>query len=356
MSDAPANLTQGQVEQIVHQAIQNASQTAAATAAQTAREETATRVATEAAAHTVMVMHAENEEPRAVLPKHLRSQVKPQTYDNVEKSGKFKTWERSIRQYIRLQGLDPENYPATHDLMARQIVELSCVGDALQYIQRLDPTKHSFNSLLAELSKRFTRPEEARNARRALDRITMKNKTAREYCNQFERLLDDAPPLPDEDQLYLFYKGLPRDLQQWMNFQEPKNLTEATTLICRMSGENNENHSRDEKSGEPMEIDRLSRTLNKATAALNRLNVSDNCPRPDPNSTHSIAKDPAWPRWAKAPFSMIQARKARGLCYICGDRHNWRSCPKKEPSRARSPSPTWTARSPSPSKKGVSPR
>jgi len=152
-----------------------------------------------------------------ILPKHIRSQVKPRPYESREKSGRFKTWERDIRQFCRLQGLEPDLSPE-QDIICRQIIEMSCTGEALLYIQRIDPHRHTFESLLQALSDRFTHPEEARNARKALDNLRMSGMSARDYCNKFERLLDEAPPMSEADILFCFHKGLPEWLQTWMNY------------------------------------------------------------------------------------------------------------------------------------------
>mgnify|MGYP006287418161 CR=1 FL=1 len=71
---------------------------------------------------------------------------------------------------------------------------------------------------------------------------------ARDYCTKFERLLDDAPPMSEQDILYTFHKGLPPWLQQWMSYEEPKTLHNAITLTCKMAGQ------LPQTSVQPMEI------------------------------------------------------------------------------------------------------
>ena len=264
---------------------------------------------------------------------------------------------------------------------------MSCSGEALQFIQRIKPHRHTFESLLAALAQRFTHPEEVRNARRALDNLKMSGMSARDYCNKFERLLDEAPPMSEPDILFCFHKGLPEWLQTWMNYQEPTSLHEATMLVCKMAGQRQEtNSAQPSGSGrEPMEIGRLSKKLDQATAALNRLTTSDptsrfnaNRPytnpsrvpfRPYPYNPDTDPRDPRndarWPSWAKdMDMTHITACRRSGRCYFCGtpiNQHVWFECPKmnsrptspiqmRQPSR--SPSPTWTARKISPNGQG----
>jgi len=147
-------------------------------------------------------------------------------------------------------------------------------------------------------------------------------------------------------------------MQQWLNYDEPITLKGATALVIRMAGE--KKHNVQETRNEPMKIDRLSQTLNRATAALNRFNISSK-PRSsfDPNTPHPIIQHPKWPRWASANRKLLRSRKEQGLCLLCGKgKHHWEECSKlrSPPPQPRSPSPTWSPRPLSPPKNVPSPR
>lgn len=288
-----------------------------------------------------------------LLPKHILTQTKPRQYENREKSGIFKVWAREIRNYCRLQGLDPDTN-LNHNFLCKQVVELNCIGEAQSYLQRLPyyaPAISTFDGILEALAARFTHPEEARNARRALDNLKMTGTmTARDYCNRFERLLDEAPPMSEDDVLYSFHKGLPQWLQQWLNYEEPKTLHNAINLVCKMAGQ------LQQPSAQPMEIGKMGRgtpaglrTMPSARPAEIKRRLP---PHIDPR------KHPRWPPWKKATEMELLGCMDRRACFICHKTgHHWTTCnllrpsnpPSLKPSQPnRSPSPTWAPRPSSP--------
>ena len=81
-------------------------------------------------------------------------------------------------------------------------------------------------------------------------------------------------PLPDTDQIYLFQKGLPKELRQRLNYEQPTTLQEATALIIRMA--DGEPQCAQGKRAETMEIDHLTQQLSRATPTL--LGLVGMCP------------------------------------------------------------------------------
>jgi hypothetical protein len=88
---------------------------------------------------------------------------KPALYENREKSGKFVHWERSLRQFIKVQGLDPL-CNTVEEQHCRTVTEICCTGEALAYVHRLNSTcppeapVWRFEGLLSALRQHFTQP------------------------------------------------------------------------------------------------------------------------------------------------------------------------------------------------------
>eukprot|EP00983_Pelagomonas_calceolata_P086314 1156733-Pelagomonas_calceolata.AAC.5 len=57
----------------------------------------------------------------------------------------------------------------------------------------------------------------------------------RECCTKIEHLLDEAPPMSDEDIMYACDKGLPNDLQKLLNHDDSN--SHKADLACKVAGE-----------------------------------------------------------------------------------------------------------------------
>jgi hypothetical protein len=234
--------------------------------------------------------------------------------------------------------------PPTQDDLCRQVVVMCCIGEAQTFIQRLScetprPAYFwTFDGLLKALHNRFTHTVEEKQARRALDALRMgPHMCARDYCTQFERLLDEVASMSEADIMYAFAKGLPDSLTMWLNFTEPKSLNEATTLVCKMAGQPqslpSSSSALPSPSAQPMEIGRLSRP---SLAPMSRR------PNPKPRAGDP-RKAPKWPRWARVNDAQLQHCMSAQKCYLCQRQdHRWQSCPRLRPS-----SPPFAARPPS---------
>jgi hypothetical protein len=238
---------------------------------------------------------SQSDSSSSLLPAHLRSLHRPRPYDNREVSGKFKVWERDIKIFCRVQGLDP-NAPGRNQ-MCRTLVEMNCVGEALAHVERLSahtPPTHPFwtyEGLLHALDAHFSHPEEAEAARRALDSLKMTSKTsARAYCTQFERLLDAVDHMSSSNILYTFTCGLTPRLKEWVNFSKPSSLQDAIALVVRMGGDEQLEQAKQETTATPMDLNKL--VASTVTRSLKRLNVGQQQTRPEPSDPR---KDKRWP-------------------------------------------------------------
>ncbi len=131
-----------------------------------------------------------------MLSKHIKHAYKPSTYESKENSGKFLHFESAVRQYIKVQGLNPEASPAQQQ-QCRTILEICCIGEALSFIHKLSaatPAHHPFwtyEGLMLALRTHYTHSEEADQARRALDALKMTRGTStRAYIQKLNTLLD----------------------------------------------------------------------------------------------------------------------------------------------------------------------
>jgi hypothetical protein len=266
-------------------------------------------------------------------------------------------WERDIRNFCRVQGLDP-NAPGRNQ-MCRTLIEMNCVGEALA---RVDLSAHTppthpfwtYEGLLHALDAHFSHPEEAEAARRALDSLKMTSKTsARAYCTQFERLLDAVDHMSSSNILYTFTCGLTPRLKEWVNFSKPSSLQDAIALVVRMGGDEQLEQAKQETTATPMDLNKL--VASTVTRSLKRLNVGQQQTRPEPSDPR---KDKRWPSWASLSNSRLRDLREAGKCFLCeGTSHRWPDCyklraqspsPGRDGFPQRSPSPTWTEREASP--------
>lgn len=316
-------------------------------------------VGNQAAQQAVSAVHASHTQPQNSLPKSILNLVKPPPYENKAKSGKFIHFERGVRQFIRVQGLQPEAH-FQHNQQCRTIVEVCCVGEALSYIHRLAetlPQPHSFytfEGLLKTLKDHFTFTEETDQARKELDSLKLtRGMSARTYVQKFNSLLDDIPNMSVKDQLFAFSKGLPTELDMWVRHDAPQTLEDAQNLVIRMSSSE---PSPPVQSPEPMQINSLHHALQRTTDRLARLEMA-------PRSSVGRARDPRtdrrWPRWGRVDDRQIAQCKQGNKCFLCFQPgHPWPACPRLHGQRSpsaqslqRSPSPpNWRARPSSPSK------
>lgn len=298
------------------------------------------------AVHAVQASHAQSSAPSA-LPKNVLNLIKPPPYENKSKSGKFIHFERGVRQFVRVQGFQPD-MNGQHNQQCRTIVEICCIGEALSYIHRLAetlPAHHPFwtyEGLLKSLKEHFTFEEETDEARHALDNLKLtKGMSARTYVQKFNSLLEDIPQLSTKDMLFAFTKGLPNQLQMWIRHDRPESLEDAQNLVIRMSG------TEPSPAGpEPMQLDSLQQTLQQTTDRLARLEM---VPRQHAPRARDPRKDPRWPRWGRVHDSQLRRCKEGNLCFLCfKDGHQWPECPRLKGQRSPSALSLQDRRSPSP--------
>ena len=157
------------------------------------------------------------------------------------------------------------------------------------------------------------------------------------------------------DVLYTFTKGLPEELQVWLQHDNAQTLQDAENIVVKMSGNEPFATYNSSPTPEPMHLGSMQQTLQRATAALSRLNVAPRRPAPkrDPR------KHPLWPSWACVHESQLARCRNEHKCFICfKDGHAWPDCPRLQGNRSpsattlaeQSPSPpgSWRARPPSP--------
>ena len=302
-----------------------------------------------------------------VLPKHIRSLHKPPTYENRDKSGKFLHFECALRQYLKVQDMDPANpADAAH---CRLVAEICCIGEAQSYIQRLaacntDPTHPiwTFEGLIAALRQHFTQPEESAVARRTLDNLKLtKHMSVRDYIQHFNTLLDDLPSMSNSDVLYTFAKGLPDELQMWLRHDDPQNLQDAENIVVKMSGSAAKDASMPSGSAPPSTPEPMQ--INSLLSTLSALQLGPNKKPPDkPRYPPDPRRDRRWPSWARNMSSHeIDRLRRERRCFLCYKQgHPWTDCfrlnnrprsPSPQGLAARSPSPpSWRACPPSPGK------
>eukprot|EP00983_Pelagomonas_calceolata_P124665 1161130-Pelagomonas_calceolata.AAC.10 len=271
-------------------------------------------------AHTVYDAH----HIQACTPTVLTNLVKPPPYENKEKPGKFIHFERRVRQFIRVQGSQPE-VRIDHNQQCRIVVEICC---------------------------HFTHDEETDESRKAMDNSKLtKGMSARTYVQKFNSMLGDVPNMSMHDTFFAFNKGLPHELQVWLRHDAPQNLgftraympqnlEDAQNLVIRMSGSE---PAPTAATPEPMQLGSIQQNLRKTTARLARLEMG---PRQDASRGRDITG------------STLVVTLVMILAGQNGDGHPWQACPhlkgQRSPSaqslQERSPSPpgSWRAHPSSP--------
>eukprot|EP00983_Pelagomonas_calceolata_P056263 1144513-Pelagomonas_calceolata.AAC.2 len=165
-----------------------------------------------------------------------------------------------------------------------------------------------------------------------------KGMSAREYCDQLEKLLDDITSMSETDVLWAFQKGLAPRLEEFMLHDRPNTMHEAKRLVVRKAGEEVPSTSTAAKTGNtnaPMELDRIMATLSRLEFSNSRGRQSFTkpyCSRFQPKQPNMLdpRNDPKWPPWAKKPSDSQLARcQEENRCYLCTQKnHRWGDCPK----------------------------
>lgn len=287
------------------------------------------------------------------MPEPLRKQQRPRPYNNVERSDKIRSWTQDMRAYLVEQGYD-WTLPAHNDA-CRAVLLTNCVGDAQHYVRRLDTEAantplHSFRlcqGVLDALYACFTRPEEDGEARKRLYGFVMRpGMSARDYCQESDRIVDDISSTDPRDLMVHFIKSLPPSMQREVNLFHPHDIHAAMDLVVRLGNPTSIYTAPLAPASSAMEVGAIGRGN---WMAGSRSGGGGGGPRgrtpPDPRSS------PDWHKWAsRFTDERLNRLPEQGKCFLCeSSQHRWQECHNiRRDSRptppSRSPSPVWRAR------------
>jgi thiol:disulfide interchange protein len=149
--------------------------------------------------------------------------------------------------------------------------------------------------------------------------------------------------MSEDDQLFLFKKGLNRDMQQYLLLVRPKTLAEAQALAVRFEAENpykhtnNYNgHKQDQQTYTRQPFSQSSSSSSSTPMELGRIQQQEQESTNDENTEEEQAYQQLNAMNKKLTPEETEEYKRQGKCFRCGKQgHISRNCPTRNNQNTR---------------------
>ena len=160
------------------------------------------------------------------------------------------------------------------------------------------------------------------------------------YCDAFNTILIrlDQEDMSEDDQLFLFKKGLNRDMQQYLLLVRPKTLAEAQALAVRFEAENpyrNTNNYNAQRNSQPtysrQPLSQSSSSSGSTPMELGRIQQQE---QESTNEEEDTEEEQTYQQLnamnKKLTPEEVEEHKRQGKCFRCGKHgHISRNCPTR---------------------------